>query len=186
MVYTIVSPEDEDIEEGKEAEVSEDELTGTALSTQDWHKAQADNQNICFITDRLIAGETSTTTDVERNNIDKSFLHHWENYKLKNGVLYGETTINCKKIEQLVLQSSLAETIFRAYQDDLGHQVRDRKTSMIRRRYFWPGMNTYIKTMVQLCERCIRRKKAPFRPTELMNITSFFSMELVSIDYLNI
>ena len=46
MADTIVLPEDEDIEEEKEAEVSEDELTGTALSTQDWHKAQADDKNM--------------------------------------------------------------------------------------------------------------------------------------------
>ena len=46
MFDTIVSPEDEDIEEGIEAEVSEVELTGTALSTQDWNKAQTDDQNM--------------------------------------------------------------------------------------------------------------------------------------------
>ena len=85
-----------------------------------------------------------------------------------------------------MLPSSLAETIFRAYHDDLGHQGRDRTTSLIRRRYFWPGMNTYIKTMVQLCERCIRRKTAPFRATEPVNITSSFPMELVCIDYLKL
>ena len=101
MYYTIVLLEDEDIEEKKGRKISECKLTGTALQTKDWHKAQADDQNICFIIDRLIAGQRPTKTDIERNNIDKRFLHHWENYKLKNGVLYRESTIDNQKIEQL-------------------------------------------------------------------------------------
>ena len=45
-------------------------------------------------------------------------------------------------------------------------------------------MNKYINVMVKLCARCVQRKTAPTRATELGNITSSFPMELVCIDYL--
>ena len=31
----------------------------------------------------------------------KTYVYHWENYKLRDGLLYRETTINGEKIEQL-------------------------------------------------------------------------------------
>ena len=97
-----------------------------------------------------------------------------------------KTTFNGEGIEQLVLPTSLTDTIFKAYHDDLGHQGRDRTTSLIRRRFFWPGMNEDIKKRVSLCERCVRRKTAPTKATELVNITSTSPMELVCIDYLSL
>ena len=34
---------------------------------------------------------------------------------------------------------------FRAYHDNFGHQGRDRKTSLIEQRFFWPRMTKFIK-----------------------------------------
>ena len=99
---------------------------------------------------------------MERDIIDKRFLQYWNNYKLKNGILYRETNINGEKIEQLVLPASLAENIFRSYHDDLGHQGRDRTTSLIRRRFVWSGMNKYIDVMVKLLHDVFREKRLPF------------------------
>ena len=47
-------------------------------------------------------------------------------------------------------------------------------------------MNKNIKEKVQHCGRCIRRKTAPVKATELVNITSTTPMELVCIDYLSL
>ena len=43
-----------------------------------------------------------------------------------------------------------------------------------------------IKQRVRLCERCIRRKTAPTKDAELVNITSSAPMELVCIDFLSL
>ena len=76
------------------------------------------------------------------------------------------------------------EDIFEALHDDLGHQGRDRTMSLIKQRFFWPGMDTYIKNKVASCERCIRRKAGPDRG-KLVNITSTTPMEIVCLDYLS-
>ena len=43
-----------------------------------------------------------------------------------------------------------------------------------------------IKQRVRLCGRCIRRKTAPTKAAELVNITSSAPMELVCIDFLSL
>ena len=68
-----------------------------------------------------------------------------------------------KDVKQLVLPTLLVDTIFKAYHDDLGHQGHDSTTSLIRQRFFWPGMVDDIKQKVRLCERCVRRKTAPIK-----------------------
>ncbi len=76
--------------------------------------------------------------------------------------------------------------MFNAYHDDLGHQGRDRTTSVMKQRVFWPGMEQFIEDHVKRCGRCIRRKKAPTKAAELVNITSTAPMGLVCIDYLSL
>ena len=73
-----------------------------------------------------------------------------------------------------------------SYYNDFGHQERNRIDSRIKRRFFWPHMNQYLKERVQSCRRCIRRKTAPSKSAYLVNITSTASMELVCIDYLSL
>ena len=57
IVETIIDPEDEEMVGGTDEEVTAEELSGTALSSHDWQKAQADDQNINYIIDKLIAGQ---------------------------------------------------------------------------------------------------------------------------------
>ena len=42
-----------------------------------------------------------------------------------------------------------------------GHQGSDRTMSLIKQRFFWSGMEIYIKDKVASCERCIRKKAGP-------------------------
>ena len=161
-------------------EASSEALRGTALTTQDWHKAQSKDENISRLIDGLIEGKRPEKL------LDKRYLLTWERYNLKDGILYRTTSINGEDVDQLVLPPSLIDTIFKAYHDDLGHQGRDRTISLIRRRFFWPGMSKDIKSRIQKCGRCIRRKTAPTKATELVNITSTAPMELVCIDFLSL
>ena len=94
--------------------------------------------------------------------------------------------ISGESFKQIVLPQALRDIVFKAYHDDLGHQGRDRTTALIRQRFFWPGMNQYIKQRVRQCIRCIRRKTPATKATELVNITSSAPMEMVCIDYLSL
>ena len=90
----------------------------------------------------------------------------------------------CVKV--LCLPKALQEDVFRAYHDDLGHQGRERTSSLIKRRFVFTGLEQFVRWKVQHCDRCIRRKTAPTKAAELVTITSSAPMELICIDYLSL
>ena len=47
------------------------------------------------------------------------------------------------------------------------HQSRDRTTSLVKQRFFWPGIDSYIRDRVEQCDRCIRRKTYRIKPQNL-------------------
>ena len=69
---------------------------------------------------------------------------------------------------------------------NLGHQGRDRTLSLVRSRFYWPGLENDVEEKIKNCGRCIRRK-TPVKPSaELVNITSSQPMELLCIDFLSV
>ena len=76
--------------------------------------------------------------------------------------------------------------ILKQLHDDLGHQGRDRTLSLVRSRFYWPGLENDVEEKIKNCGRCIRRK-TPVKPSaELVNITSSQPMELLCIDFLSL
>lgn len=79
----------------------------------------------------------------------------------------------------------MREGVFKALHDDLGHQGRDRTTSLFKQRFFWSGMDTFIEDNVRNCPRCtLRKTHSSLAP--LVNIASSAPMEIVCIDFLSL
>ena len=70
--------------------------------------------------------------------------------------------------------------------DDVGHQGRDRTLSLVRQRFYWPGLETDVEEKVKKCVRCIKRKTVQKPSAELVNIISTQPMEPVCIDFLSL
>ena len=119
-------------------------------------------------------------------DIDMSFRRDLEKFRLIEGVLYRKSMFEEQECLQLVVPQTLRETIFKAYHNELGHQSRDRTISLLKRRLFWPYMDTYIQNKVRQCVSCIKRKSAQTRATDLVSIESHASMEIVCIDFLKL
>ena len=122
----------------------------------------------------------------EEHHIDKRLLRDWDRLYLEDCVLYRRGTIDCQTWNELVLPRKLYDIVFQAYHDDLGHQGRDRTISLLKRHFYWPGMETYVEQKIKECGRCIRRKKPPTKAAELVNTTSTAPMELICFDYLSL
>ena len=187
MVDSLAPPDIvSDIEKDGLDNVPADMISTTALTFQDWQKAQAADDNINFIVDAVLAGVKPTSEQVKEHKLDVGYLPDWNKYSLKDGVLYKAEDINGEEFSRLVLPESLRDLVFKSYHDDLGHQGRDRTASLIKQRFFWPFTNKFIRKRVQMCGRCIGRKTAPVKAAHLVNITSSAPMELVCIDYLSL
>ena len=175
-----------DIVEKAEASVPDDILFSTALTAQDWQKAQAADFDINYVIGALLEGNHPSPEQAKSHKVDLGYLPDWERYSFRDGVLYKSETINGEEVNRLVLPEAFQEIVLKSYHDDLGHQGRDRTASLVRGRFFWPRMNQFIRNYVKKCGRCICRKARQVKSVHLVNITSSAPMELVCIDYLSL
>lgn len=64
---------------------------------------------------------------------------------------------------------------------------RPRSTlSLLKSRYFWPGMDKDVERKVAICPNCILRKSKSGKSAQLVNITSSHPLAIVCIDYLTL
>lgn len=67
----------------------------------------------------------------------------------------------------------------------MGHPGRERTTSLIKEKFYWPGISADIEKWVSSCDRCIKRKTQPDR-APLVSITTTQPLELICIDFLSL
>ena len=77
----LTDPEEEtSTEADHDQEVPTEVLQGTALTNQDWHKAQSSDNNISVLIDSIIEGKRPSSKD--NSQLDKRFLLAWDNLRL--------------------------------------------------------------------------------------------------------
>jgi len=185
LCFSIVNPETLS-EVDCSTTIPEEVMQSYALSSKDWHQAQHSDPVISDLIKCIQQGTrptalraSGTTSAVTRYNRD------WDKLELHQGVLYRDSMVGNQSCKQLILPEALRDEVFRALHDDLGHQGRDRTTSLFKQRFYWPGMETFIRDKVAACDRCIRRKAIP-QSASLVNITTSAPMEMICLDYLSL
>ena len=168
-------------------DIPEQLLEAHALSSKDWRKAQREDATLRVIIDHLQTGSRVPAQQIQTNPVfNRRYLKDWDKLFLHQDVLYRKAVINRQDFQQLVLPLAFRDVVFQALHDDLGHQGRDRTISLVKQRFYWPGIDSYIKERVQACDRCIRRKSNPGKRAELVNIESTAPMEILCLDYLSL
>ena len=167
-------------------EVPDHLLQAHGLTYKDWRKAQLDDSSLRCIIPLIQEGSGVPAKRSLDPAVDTRYLKEWNKMFMSNGVLHRRVTFNDQDFIQLVLPPLFRDEVFHALHDDLGHQGRDRTLSLIKQRFFWPGMDTFIKEKVRMCGRCIRRKTGAVKSAEMVPITSSAPMEVVCLDYLSL
>ena len=116
----------------------------------------------------------------------RTYLRDWHKLKLKDNVLYRTTTVSGEEYDQVIVLSTIKDTILHSLHDDMGHQGHDKTSWLVKTKFFWIGMDSDIENKVRHCGRCVRQKTCAVLATELVNITSSAPVELVCIDYLSL
>ena len=118
----------------------------------------------------------------------KPYLREWDKLLMRNGVLYRARIDpdTGKKVYQLVLPVSERGRAMEGLHDDLGHLGRDRTLDLLRARFFWPRMAEDVKTKLQRCLPCLKRKSQGPERAPLVNIFTSQPMELVCMDFLSL
>jgi hypothetical protein len=167
-------------------DVPEDLITASALKGYDWVKAQQTDIGIRTVIEMMQQPKLPSLKEAKSSEVNMSLFRDIDKLFLRDQVLYRKGFIRGETYNQLVLPKFLIDVVFQAYHSDLGHQGRDRTLSLIKSRFYWPGIDNDIRTLVQQCGRCIRRKTAPPIAAKLVPISTSAPMELVCIDYLTV
>ena len=117
---------------------------------------------------------------------DIGMFKTFDNLKVIRGLLYREVVSENETKHQLVLPFCYIEKVLMGLHNDMGHPGKDRTLSLLRDRFFWPGMTSDTEQWVSNCERCIKRKSKTDVRAPLVNICTFYPLELVCIDYLTL
>ena len=160
------------------------------LSNINWMKEQRLDPNLGVII-RLIESEQLFKRKLQGKDSTelKSFLRNKRSLKLIKDVLYrksySDNSTTKKTMWQLVVPKLFRERALSGCHDDVGHQGILRTLSLLRERFYWPGMQEEATQYVTRCSRCLRRKTPPqVAPLQPILVTQ--PLELVHMDYLSL
>ena len=165
-------------------------LDSDSSSNIDWMKEQRADPDFTVIIKLIESGQLQKRKLHGKDSPEvKSLLRIRKSLKLVKDILYRKTYTdnNSSKriLWQLVVPKAYRSRALAGCHDDVGHQGRMRTLSLLRERFFWPGMQTEAIQHVLKCTRCLRRK-TPSHVAPLQPIHVTQPLELVHIDYLSL
>ena len=123
------------------------------------------------------------------SSVTKTLLRMKGQLKLIKGVLYRKTILDNsaerKPRLQLILPKHLTKNVLNGCHDQVGYQGIVRTLSLLRERFYWPGMHKETTWYVSKCQNCLKRKAIP-DVAHLQPIITSQPMELVHMDFLSI
>ena len=149
------------------------------FSTLDWVKLQRADSNLSVII-KLIESDQLFKRKLHQNERIRKSL------KLTKDILhrksYSDNSSSKKVLWQLVVPKAFRARALAGCHDDVGHRGRIRALSLLRERFFWPGMQ---EEATQHMVKCLRRKSTPqVAPLQPIYVTQ--SLELVHLHYLSL
>ena len=168
-------------------ELSQDSDSSSNIN---WMKEQRADPNLTVIIKLIESGQLQKRKQHGKDTPEvKSLLRITKSLKLVKDILYRKTytdNSSSKKIQWLlVVPKAYRSRALAGCHDDVGHQGRMRTLSLLRERFFWPGMQTEAIQHVLKCTRCLRRKTPPHvAPLQPIHVTQ--PLELVHMDYLSL
>ena len=155
-----------------------------------WKKEQSQDPELREII-ALIKGKKLYSRKIKKgdSNVTKALLRIKGQLKLVKGVLYRKTLLDNsaerKSRMQLILPIHLKQKVLNSCHDQVGHQGIVRTLSLLRERFYWPGMHKQATLYVNKCQKCMKRKAIP-DVAPLQPIIVSQPMELVHMDFLSI
>ena len=160
------------------------------LSDINWTKEQRLDPNLGVIIRLIESGQLNKRKSQGKDSSEvKSFLRNKKSLKLVKDVLYrksySDNSTSKKTLWQLVVPKLFRERALLGCHDDVVHQGILRTISLLRERFYWPGMQEEATQHVLKCSRCLRRKTPPqVAPLQPILVTQ--PLELVHMDYLSL
>jgi len=154
-----------------------------SLSPAKWQQLQAEDPVI-----RQVVSVLNETVHSDKLSIEAQKLwRQKEKLTLNKGVLYRQRqSFNGSCVFQLVLPKKYHSEALGCVHDQMGHMGRKRTLDLLTSRFYWTNVSNDVAAYISRCDRCLRRKSLTNQKAPLVNITTSYPLELVSIDYLTL
>jgi transposase InsO family protein len=133
------------------------------------------------------AAETGAAPELK--DVRERYRRQKGRFALRRGLVYREVQgpSTMETFQQLLLPAcgrSRVEAI-KGCHDEAGHQGFDRSLSLLRERFWWPGMRAQLREAIDKCGRC-KRFKAGCHRDPLKTVWATYPLDLVHVDHLAI
>ena len=157
------------------------------FSDVNWKVEQRKDSTISRVIELVTRGHKPTKRLIclEREEVRK-YLREWQNLYLKGDILYRKTKVGGCPVDQLALPESFFGLVSAGLHDSIGHQGIERTLSLVKSRFYWPGIDSTVEAYVRKCPRCIQRKTPSSVSAGLVSIHSTYPLELVCMDFLSL
>ena len=163
------------------------DMSGSPLYPFDWIKEQSKSPEIKEVIS-LIRKHKLYSRKIKKgdSSVTKALLRMKGQLKLIKSVLYRKTILDDsaerKPRLQLILPGHMTKRVLNGCHNQVGNPGIVRTLSLLRERFYWPGMPTLY---VNKCQSCLKRKATP-DVAPLQPIIANQPMELVHMDFLSI
>ena len=136
-------------------------ITDSSEPPLDWFKLQRADPSLATIIHLMESDQLYKRKPYKKDSADvKSLLRIKKSPVLTKGILfrkcYTDNTSSKKIIWQLVIPKTHRHKAILGCHDEVGHQGRVRTLSLLRERFFWPGMQVEATQHIAKCSRCLK------------------------------
>jgi transposase InsO family protein len=156
---------------------------------QRWRMWQEEDEDLKLV--RTWLGEGAWPEGEERRaqtRVVRGLLGQKERLFLKEGVVCRslQNPTRGDEVCQVVVPEGQCHSLLQAYHSKLGHQGQERTLSLLRRYFYWPGMEGTTRTYLQGCPRCMLFKARKEVRAPLVPIRAKAPLHIVAMDYLTL
>ncbi|KAL7837443.1 hypothetical protein SRHO_G00271540 [Serrasalmus rhombeus] len=118
----------------------------------------------------------------------QKMLSQWNRLTMQDGVICHvvQDPQTNEAVSQIWVPQHHIITLLEAYHDETGHQGVERTLSLLKRHFYWVGMESSVRDFIRLCPRCTFRKARPESKAPLVPFTGQGPLHIVAMDFLSL
>lgn len=154
-----------------------------------WAERQAQDRDICQVREWVKQGRRPTPAErVAQTDAGRRLLGQWDRLELQEGVLRRKI---CdpklgEEVRQIVVPADQVTALVTAYHDQSGHQGQERTVSLLRRFFYWPGLEASVHGLIQACPRCLLFKTRREARAPMVPIHAKAPLHIMAMDFLTL
>lgn len=150
----------------------------------DLKKLQMEDEVISSVTQLIRDGE-KPSPNTARNEFEAILHQNFKRLGIKDDLLIRQIKTPEDKY-QYVIPREVSHLVLQYLHNDMGHPGRDRTSSLVRERFYWPKMHADITQWIDECDRCIKFKTPNNQRAELVSVTTTQPLEMVCMDFMTL